>query len=449
MKQTEYYVKDGSGGYEPIHFVTDANIVNLSDEGNLFSSINTEGALQEIGYKLAATANDAIRNKQLATHPNLYDSYGLLLDDFSSDWTAVSPSIIATETTIKKFGNQSIRLLRNSVAGASAQKNININFNGEAPTVGVWVYLNDVYDLSGIRVWFTSDEVFSKSFEATTRINYKKLTGWNYLIIDSSDWENYEDDSWSNTMIKCQVRVEPEAGHNPSAVLGGIFVNVKQASPKILVEFDDCWQSAYYNGVSYMMQKGLRGTLNFSSNYAGNTSPLTIQQYKCAYDNGWTIGNHTNNHPDLRNLTKKQQLEEFDYCRQIIVQNKLGDGLHVAYPSSFYNDDTLAVLRENGYKTGRTVGQVRNSPMAVNEWYYRLDCESFGNNLGLQDGKDYVDDIIAKKCIGIFLFHELNSTSSGNAWAITDFKTLVDYIIASGVEVITREELYDFIDITY
>jgi hypothetical protein len=60
MKQTEYFVKNSSGEYEPVHFLTDANIVNVNDAGNYYNSSNAENVLQEVGMSLAAKANQVL-----------------------------------------------------------------------------------------------------------------------------------------------------------------------------------------------------------------------------------------------------------------------------------------------------------------------------------------------------------------------------------------------------
>lgn len=52
INPTEYYIKNDIGEYEPIHFVTDANLVNVFDMHNYYNSMNAEDILQEIGSKL-------------------------------------------------------------------------------------------------------------------------------------------------------------------------------------------------------------------------------------------------------------------------------------------------------------------------------------------------------------------------------------------------------------
>lgn len=52
-KQTEYYVKNENGGYDPVHFFTDANIVSVADAGRYFSENDAEGVLQNIGLRMA------------------------------------------------------------------------------------------------------------------------------------------------------------------------------------------------------------------------------------------------------------------------------------------------------------------------------------------------------------------------------------------------------------
>ncbi len=63
IQPTEYFIKNALGEYEPIHFKTDAGLVNVVDTGGHFSNDNVEDILGEISSDLAEMSKQFIPKK--------------------------------------------------------------------------------------------------------------------------------------------------------------------------------------------------------------------------------------------------------------------------------------------------------------------------------------------------------------------------------------------------
>ena len=378
-------------------------------------------------------------------YPDLYKSKGFLVDDFVSGWTARDAyGVVAIDTDKSKYGRGSLHVQGNTAdQNVEIIKTINMSFAELKAIQGVWVYLYDTTAMNGFNFYISSltGTVTGTRFSTFKACNVMKV-GWNFVRIFEADWTAAGGESWDNTMKTFVVRGVKNTGQTVNFNIGG-WLGAIVSEPVLLIEFDDCLKSAYTEGFKYMASKNLRGTMNMTGNLVEKVAYVNIHEYKSIKENGWTVGNHGNAHVDFRTLTKAQQLESLNAVRDIIVSNGLGDGLHVAFPYGYYNSDTIALMRENGYKTGRQVfGEANNTVNGNEEFPLSLTCLAFDQSKTLQNATNALADVKAKQSVGIFLFHDLLASAGANAWAISDFRTLIDAIVADGIKVITRDELY-------
>jgi peptidoglycan/xylan/chitin deacetylase (PgdA/CDA1 family) len=381
-------------------------------------------------------------------YPGFYKSKGFLVDDFYSGWEARDAyGVLTVDTDKSKYGRGSLHVSGNTAdQNVEIIKDISISFAELKAIQGFWVYLYDSTAMNGIGLYASSLEgtVTGKRFSVFKACNVMKV-GWNFIKIFESDWTNTGEESWDNTMLTLAVRGTKNAGQTVNFNIGGWVGNVI-SEPAILIEFDDCLKSVYNEGFKYMASQGLRGTVHLIGGRFTHEDYMNLPEFTSAKENGWTIGNHAWSHTDLRTFTKSEQTVELNNTRDLIVSNGLGDGLHVAYPFGYYNADTLAVMTENGYKTGRQVGgEANNVIYGSPEFPYSMTCLSFDNTKTLTNATDALADIKAKQNVGRFLFHELGAVAGANTWAISDFRTLIDAIVADGIKVITSDELYYYL----
>ena len=70
---------------------------------------------------------------------------------------------------------------------------------------------------------------------------------------------------------------------------------------------------------------------------------------KKIYDAGHEIGNHSNTHPHVTQLTYEQNLDEIEKCSQKIAQITGQEPTLYRAPYGEYNDEVIKVSFENGY----------------------------------------------------------------------------------------------------
>jgi hypothetical protein len=76
--------------------------------------------------------------------------------------------------------------------------------------------------------------------------------------------------------------------------------------------------------------------------------------------------------------------------------------------------------------------------------YYVADRWNVTNTTTLAVVKGWIDDAIARNALLTLTFHDIVTTPSvSTEWATADFQSLCDYIVQSGINVITAADLYD------
>ena len=102
----------------------------------------------------------------------------------------------------------------------------------------------------------------------------------------------------------------------------------------------------YGFGASFYVTEGL-GVLTHKSHY------LTWQDIQKLHHDGFEIGNHTQNHPDLTKLSKEQILAELEGIEQRCKQYDIPVPTTFVYPGYRDNVQIAEVLRQKGYLFAR------------------------------------------------------------------------------------------------
>lgn len=84
-------------------------------------------------------------------------------------------------------------------------------------------------------------------------------------------------------------------GQGGTVKIRSLRVNA-MARPRVSITFDDCYATAFTEGVRYMSRYGMVGTLAVNTGLVGNPNYMTVGQLQAAYAMGWHICGHTPNH---------------------------------------------------------------------------------------------------------------------------------------------------------
>lgn len=136
----------------------------------------------------------------------------------------------------------------------------------------------------------------------------------------------------------------------------------------VILTFDDGWENQYKYAFPLLKK------YNAVAVFYIFTNPISKKQHFLTWDQiaemdsaGMTIASHTLTHPYLQKLTKAQLKIEFLKSKQILEDHLGHPILHFASPFGFSNISIEALLKEAGYRTGRTTykGIYQDNPMRL------------------------------------------------------------------------------------
>lgn len=194
--------------------------------------------------------------------------------------------------------------------------------------------------------------------------------------------------------------------------------------------FDDATSYAYIQPwATLFAAQGVPATsYNNTANWveADNASWLALQTA------GWEIASHSANHTDLTVLTDAQLVTELEGSKTFFTSRGFTIN-NLAYP--FGNNNALVrQVARRFYRSGRTVGTGLNSVLPLNTYAlgaWNSDDEALATLQG------YVDDAVAAGAWVHFYLHGHTSTRE------TKINSLIDYIQAAGVDIVTVNTALD------
>lgn len=242
-------------------------------------------------------------------------------------------------------------------------------------------------------------------------------------------------------------------------VSGGTFVDYtvdklieapnygKVASAKLCITFDDGWDSQYTRAFAYMQTKGVQGTAYLITNAVGTAGKITAANADEMYAAGWCMANHTDDHSYMGAFTKEQAKARIQAGIDWLSARGYARGLkHFGYPGGQYNDAVVQAVFECGCDTARTINDGANGYIVPE--LFKLNTRNIaGGAYTLAQGKAFIDSAITNKSVIPFMFHRIVDTAGevgaeGMEILYSDFCELIDYAVASGIDIVTMDELY-------
>ncbi|MEI6040116.1 MAG: polysaccharide deacetylase family protein [Candidatus Berkelbacteria bacterium] len=121
---------------------------------------------------------------------------------------------------------------------------------------------------------------------------------------------------------------------------------LQQNKKPIIITFDDGYTDAYTEAYKILKKHDSIGTFFVIRNFVGRDEYATQEQIDEMAKNGMEIGSHTLNHKDLAKNTIEIDTKE-------IFDSKL-NAETFCYPSGKYNEETVKLVKEAGYKVAVT-----------------------------------------------------------------------------------------------
>ena len=194
-----------------------------------------------------------------------------------------------------------------------------------------------------------------------------------------------------------------------------------------------------------MQTKGIVGTAYVNGYNIGTDGVLTLADLKSMNAAGWIIGNHAYVHQNFQSLTNNQIIGNITENIQFLTNNGLPNGAYdLAYPGGYYDDNILNIMKSLNMQTGRTIESEPIADVGTLTNLYELPGYVVYNTTSVSTIENYIQTAVTNNQTIIILFHNIADSSKGYDYNIqTDnFKTVINYIAASGINCITIDDLY-------
>lgn len=169
----------------------------------------------------------------------------------------------------------------------------------------------------------------------------------------------------SPTKFTEQMQYLADNGYHPltMAEFSAIMEGQAAAPDKpVLLTFDDGYVDNHSTVMPLLSKLGFPATLFMSPGVMDDKRFINWEQAADLRDSGWDIHPHGMTHPYLTKLTAEEQAYEITEARKQI-EEKLGVTADVfCYPYGQYNNTTLKILKDNGFRYAFTIDQGKTNP---------------------------------------------------------------------------------------
>lgn len=218
----------------------------------------------------------------------------------------------------------------------------------------------------------------------------------------------------------------------------------------VTFHFDHPYMTQYTMAKPLFDTKNVKATLMVNIAEVGKSEHfMSWDQLKEMHDEGWEIGAHTVNHPDLRSVNKAEIRYELSQGRKMLETH----GFKIenfAYPYNFYDMDALYIVSEY-YRSARTsVAQTgfRINPEKIHPYELSAYEARFSID-NIDDAYKHVDKAANEGRWLIFILHEfIDDDNTGTALTketsdIKAMEMLIDYIQSRNIPIVTTREALD------
>ena len=279
------------------------------------------------------------------------------------------------------------------------------------------------------KLWLGRDANFANYFYAALSGNLRP--GWNCWKVgyNSAPWEH---SAHTRVAPFTYLGIELIHGTGTVEVSFDSIVLGEVSTPSIVLSFDDIDVSVINTAYPIMAAAGIKGTVYCVKDICEADANI-LAGLDALYADGWAICNHTTTHAVLTSLTLAQIKTELQTCETWLKgRGYLRSYNHMAYPGGYYNDTCSAALDQLGFLTGRSVEGNRIAGFPVDS--RRLHC--YSAQIGINSMKAYVDNCKGAGTSLMIYYHKILDVPGADPYATStaDFQTLINYIVASGVQ---------------
>lgn len=240
----------------------------------------------------------------------------------------------------------------------------------------------------------------------------------------------------STSFARIRLDIRAVAGSGPLTIVLGNVVKNFETRPQIMLVFDDQSDTQYSEAFAYMQPRGLVGSIAFASKFpVGGAGVLTESNVNAMLAAGWSIHNHSDQHPVLTSQTAAFAKADALVCKQYLANKGWDRNTIYVAPGAATNQASWDGIAELGY-THNVLGDALSGYQDFNTTYAgilgtqkvitRCSNREATSALGLAYFRTRLAEMVATgKSMG-FIIHSITDTASNLSPA--DFKLLINDI---------------------
>lgn len=382
---------------------------------------------------------------------------GTQIDNFddSSAWIlGGTGASIENDTNNLKEGTQGIKITTTNGNVAWITKTIDHNFSN-ASNFAFDVYLVNSSNISNIAINIGSTTDFTKYYVSTTD---SLVEGRNKIVIAKSSFtDTKHKDSWGKNMLRIRIRVNMVSEGSASATFDDLRYDV-DGKPKVIITFDDGFQSVYDNAYPIMQNNGQNGVSFVITSYPDkfrDREYMDLIDITKLYNAGWDISSHTVSHSRLTAISQTSLENELnDSYDWLMTHNFNKSAIFLAYPYGKYNYNVITSAKRKGYVFGKTtINGQRQAFFSTDDEYvnFQLKTMNIVNTTSVDTIKTYINDTIEQKSVLILTFHQIvnNSADTSIRYLTSDFQKISEFLKTKSdaglLDVVTLSQYYESI----
>lgn len=372
-----------------------------------------------------------------------------------SQWTKTAGDTVNADVSaapdLASIGSSSLRFVSTATASKSAyvdqDQKINLNTRG-----GFWVCWNQRYMQTAASVGLTAYMSHSAAMAAgvgrvsktgiQNTVGFGKQSDW----VSNVGWTTLDGTpNFANDWLSWRFRIDSNASEPHDWDLDGIVVGGYK--PRIVISFDDGWDSSYSVGFVEAQKREMPLTHYLIGSLLNQSNYITAAQAAEMKAAGDYIGVHGVGGANTWDVNTAAQI-----ASDRGALGSLTDGLHGSWPEGKMGFGTapaanIAAAKSVGLKTVRQIASAQGVFLPGYTEWGAMPGYPLNNTVNLATAQAAVDRVIASKGALIFYGHKLGGAADSLTWVTSDYQALLDYIaqkrLEGAVDVVTVAQLYD------
>jgi peptidoglycan/xylan/chitin deacetylase (PgdA/CDA1 family) len=356
---------------------------------------------------------------------------------------------ISANTTDFSSGLRSVKITGNNIDLA-----VNSTWDlslADAFAIDVMLHTT-VSNLSSFQLKFFTDSSFTKGFQSGNIYNRIRLDNTFHSIpvrkAELTSFGGAINTEWSSVKRVEIIAIVSVPNGISFDNFRGIIYPTKRG--KVVLRFDDGYQSNITEAATYMAMKGFAGFACLISKrmidqgvYNGRPI-LTLEQAKKLQEQGWDIGSHTKEHFNLPGLDNSPAVldEAIRHPYEWLKQNGFTGERFFVHPGHGVSRPNHLKVKE--YHTLAYCGAdcidtlPPQSPLTMHSF--------ITENKTAAQIKTYIDDVATNGGLLTITFHDIISSGTPDTnFQVTQatFRSVIDYLVTSSVDVVTLTDLVE------